>query len=363
MTPLAYNSKIIIENIKWLLIDLIAGIDLARASLAMLIFILFIVLRRFLVRMATEIIKAVIGKKRAGFIDKFFQTLQGPACFLVVTIGVWLATGVMQLTPKSALFMNRLIRSMVVFAIFWGAYSMTEIPMQLISKIKIDSFKKIDDVLYALLRKVSKVIIVAVGAIIIAQEWDYEVTSIVAGLGLGGLTFALAAKDTAASIFGSITIILDKPFTIGDWIQVGAVEGTVEEIGLRSTKVRNSSQALVSVPNSLISSSVITNLSRLAKRRIKLVLNLNPDANQTQINRCIDSLKSMLAEHPNIDADSISVNSQHIGENMYALILYFAMGPASFNNQLEIKNVIDLKIMNVLKESGLSARHMNADNY
>ena len=93
------------------------------------------------------------------------------------------------------------------------------------------------------LAKLFRVLIVALAVIIIAQEWDYDVNGFLAGLGLGGLAIALAAKDAAANIFGGIVIVLDKPFSVGDWIHTPTVEGTVEEISFRSTKIRTFAQA------------------------------------------------------------------------------------------------------------------------
>ena len=93
----------------------------------------------------------------------------------------------------------------------------------------------------------------------ILQEWGINVSAFVASLGLGGLAFALAAKDTVANLFGSLVIFSDRPFQVGDWVETPNVDGTIEEIGIRSTKIRNHAQALISVPNAVMADTTITN--------------------------------------------------------------------------------------------------------
>ena len=99
----------------------------------------------------------------------------------------------------------------------------------------------------------------------VAQEWDYRIDGFIAGLGLGGLAFSLAAKDTLSNVFGGLVVILDKPFSIGDWIKTPSVEGTVEDISFRSTKVRTFAQALVTVPNATLANEPVTNWTRMGK--------------------------------------------------------------------------------------------------
>ncbi|MFP3359363.1 mechanosensitive ion channel family protein, partial [Planococcus sp. SIMBA_143] len=122
---------------------------------------------------------------------------------------------------------------------------------------------KIDHILIPFFSKALRLIIVAIGISVIAQEFEYDINGFVAGLGIGGLAFALAAKDALANLFGGIIIITEKPFTIGDWIKTPSVEGTIEDISFRSTKVRTFAQALVTVPNATLSNEAITNWSKM----------------------------------------------------------------------------------------------------
>ncbi len=118
--------------------------------------------------------------------------------------------------------------------------------------------------------KITKVIVGGVGFGAMLQVWGINVTALIASLGLGGLAFALAAKDTASNLFGSFALLADKSIRIGEWIKVGGVEGTVEDIGMRTTKIRSFQKSLITIPNQIVSNSPIENFSRRGIRRIKM---------------------------------------------------------------------------------------------
>ena len=129
---------------------------------------------------------------------------------------------------------------------------------------------KVDDVLIPMVHKVFRFILYFVGFSFVASNMGINVTSIIAGLGIGGVALALAAKDTVENVFGSITLLFDRPFEVGDWVQIGGVEGTVESIGLRSTRVRTFYCSLVNVPNANLIRANVDNFGRRSYRRIRL---------------------------------------------------------------------------------------------
>ncbi len=128
-----------------------------------------------------------------------------------------------------------------------------------------------------------------------------NVTAFIASLGLGGLAFALAAKDTVANLFGSIAIMMDGSIRVGDWIKVNDVEGIVEDIGMRTTKIRKFNKAIVAVPNSQIANSNIINYSRRRVRRIKMFIGVTYNTRKEQMQKILDDISSLLINHPDID--------------------------------------------------------------
>src|SRR3982751_4471798 len=129
----------------------------------------------------------------------------------------------------------------------------------------------------------TKTILMALALVIIIQEWGYDVSGLVAGLGLGGLAFSLAAKDTVENLFGFTTIVSDQPFVVGEFIKSNDIEGTVEHVGIRSTRIRQQDQSYVIVPNSKLASAPILNWSRLNKRWYNTTLRVSYNATRQDI--------------------------------------------------------------------------------
>src|SRR5262249_8920002 len=139
------------------------------------------------------------------------------------------------------------------------------------------------------------------------QEWGYDVTGLIAGLGLGGLAISLAAQDTLSNIFGFAAIVSDRPFVVGEYVKTKDVEGSVERVGLRSTRVRQIDQAVVAVPNSMLASSAILNWSRLSKRKLEVTLGVTYKTRPDQMEALLASLREMLKAHDKVDPNSVVV--------------------------------------------------------
>jgi MscS family membrane protein len=166
------------------------------------------------------------------------------------------------------------------------------------------------------------------------------------------MAFALAAKDTAANLFGSLVIFSDKPFKKGDWILTPNVEGTIESIGIRSTRVRTFAQALVSVPNAVMANSAITNWSEMGKRRIKMRLGLTYSTNTTQMENILKDLREMLKNHSDVHQDTIMVHFDEFQDSSLSLFCYFFTTTTVWSEFLEVRENINLKIMKIVEQNG-----------
>ena len=146
-----------------------------------------------------------------------------------------------------------------------------------------------------------KGLIVIIALVFGFNHFGISLTAILSTLGVGGLAFALAAKDTLSNLFGGVTVLLDNVFRLGDWVRVGDVEGTVAEIGLRSTTIRTFDNALITIPNSLVSVSSVMNWNRRAiGRRIKMHVGVTYESDMNDIKQAIEDIRNMLKDHPDI---------------------------------------------------------------
>lgn len=181
---------------------------------------------------------------------------------------------------------------------------------------------KMDDQLVVLVRKTLRVIVVGIGLVFVLQNLSVDVTSLLAGLGIGGLALALAAKDTAANLFGSFTIFIDAPFYVGDWIKVAGVEGTVMEIGLRSTRVRTFASSVVSVPNSTLATATIENFSRREYRRFTIRLGVAYHTTTDQLEAFVEGIRAIIASHPSTRKDYYEVHLVDFADSSLQVMVY-----------------------------------------
>ncbi len=161
-----------------------------------------------------------------------------------------------------------------------------------------DTDRSFDEQLFPIIRKSLKVFVVVVAVLVTSQNLGFDITAAIAGLSVGGLALGLAAQDTVANLFGAVAIFMDKPFRIGDRIQLDSVDGTVETIGLRSTRVRNLDGHLITVPNKTMGNATITNVTR--RLNIKTVMNIGItyDTPAEKVKRALQILQEVYKEHP-----------------------------------------------------------------
>ncbi|MFH1811373.1 MAG: mechanosensitive ion channel family protein [Pseudomonadota bacterium] len=209
---------------------------------------------------------------------------------------------------------------------------------------------KLDDQLVPLVRKALRVVVISLGVVFVLQNLDVDVGSLIAGLGLGGLAFALAAKDTVANLFGSLTIFLDKPFQIGDWVAVAGTEGIIEEVGFRSTRVRTFYNSLVSVPNAKIADAVVDNYGLRRYRRTVTTLGVTYDSTPDQIEAFCDGIRAILQAHPRTRKDYYEVHFSGYGDHSLNIMLYFFFEVPSWSEELRARHEVYLDILRLAEK-------------
>lgn len=161
------------------------------------------------------------------------------------------------------------------------------------------------------------IVVLAIAAIL--SNWGYNTTTILAGLGIGGVAIALAAQKTIENLFGGVAVISDRPVTVGDFCKFGDRVGTIENIGLRSTRIRTPDRTLVNVPNAQFSSMTLENFSKRDKTLFHLTLNLQRDTTPDQVRTLLESISNILREHPKVEAGNLPV--RFVGVGTYSLDL------------------------------------------
>jgi MscS family membrane protein len=322
-------------------------------SIAIIILMLSFLLRQVISKIIIKTLKELTTKTKTTLDDTIVEVLEEPLKLSSVVFGFFLAKEWLHIETFDG-FLSSVVKSFALFILFWILYRLIDNFEIFFIKFSQKFGKELSKDIENFIIKTLRLIIIVIAIMSILQEWGINVTAFVASLGLVGMAFALAAKDTAANLFGSLVIFTDRPFKIGDWIQTPQVEGTVEEIGIRSTKVRTFAQALVSVPNANIANEAITNWSRMGKRRIKMRLGLTYATNTNQMNLILEQIRQMLKDHPQIHQDTIMIYFDEFSDSSLSLFCYFFTKTTVWAEYLQVREDVNLKIMKIVEDNKAS---------
>jgi len=339
------------QDFKTLLEQSYFGNTVEQWSISFGIFLFFIFLRGPLAHMFISMLHQASKKTKNTLDDAIVKAVEPPVRLVFVLVGLYGMMVSLTLPAELDTFNSHFFHSMYAFSIFWALYRITNIFADFVREFegKIANGFSTDLALFFI--KAVKLVIIVMGFVIMVQEWGYDFTGFLASLGLGGLAFALAAKDTAANLFGSLVIFSDKPFDVGDWIQTPNVEGTVENIGIRSTRVRTFAKALVAVPNATLANSAITNWSRMTMRRIKMTVGLTYDTNSTQMQNILTQVRQMLKDDPDINDKTILVNFTDFQDSALGVFCYFFTNTTNWQEYLIVRERMNLNIMKIVEDN------------
>lgn len=322
---------------------------------AVAIFIFFLIFRTIFRNTIIKLLEKITSKTRNNIDSQIVKVIKEPVDYLFIVIGLKISTDYVNFSNNFQAYLDHIIKSFFIFVLFWTIYrTITPISMLILKSHEKLKGKELGKDLANLIVKAVQIVIIALSIITILQEWGYNITGFLASLGLVGMAIALAAKDTVANLFGSLVIFSDKPFKIGDWIKTNSVEGIVEVVGIRSTKVRTFAQALVSVPNATLANEPILNWSKMGKRRIKMTIGLTYSTTSSQMETILKDMRKMLNKHKDIHKETIFIHFTDFQDSSLGIFCYFFTKTTNWGEYMEIKEDINLKIMHIVESNGSS---------
>lgn len=312
--------------------------------------------------LAREILRAVVAARVRRVSEKLGQrwatklvdVIAGPGATLVVAIVMRVTYPQLRLPVNAALAMQVAVQALLIVSLVWALYRGTDVLSARLESKASRTESKLDDQLIPLLRKTLKVVIFIAGVLFVLQNLHVDVGSLLAGLGLGGLAFALAAKDTLANLFGSIMIFVDSPFQIGDWINVGGAEGTVEEVGFRSTRIRTFYDSVIVFPNSKLANTHLDNFQRRIYRRCFVTLGLTYDTTPEQMHAFVEGLRAIVRANPTTRKDKYEIHMSGFGDSSLNVMLYFFFKVPTWSEELRQRHLVFLEVMRLARELGVS---------
>lgn len=296
-----------------------------------------------------RVIAAVVHRRYAGadlaFWDRERRLLNRSLLLLAVGVTVLVGFPTLDFTPDVENVVNQAASLVAAFAVILVAFRGIDIFVDVLARRAAETETMLDDSLVPLLRTAMRLFVMIVGVLFVLQNLDVNVSSLVAGLGLGGLAIALAAQDTVRNLLGGVTIFADKPFEVGDWVIAEGVEGTVETVGFRSTRVRTFYNSLVSVPNGNLMDAGIDNMGRRRWRRYKTTLGVGYHTTPDQMQAFVEGIRAIIQANPGMRQDYYIVEFHGFGATSLDVLVYCFIDAADWNEELRVRHVLNLDIM------------------
>ncbi|NOZ41936.1 MAG: mechanosensitive ion channel family protein [Alphaproteobacteria bacterium] len=352
MNKLSFNDFLALVRDVWQ--HGVFGIDIGKIILALLVFFFFLLIRRLFSKFFVGRLKALSRKTKNDIDDRVIDALEDPLRFIPIVIGVFLATEMLVLNGSLQTGADNLNRSLITFNIFWGIFKLVEPLSQSFTSLR----GLFTESIITWLIKSLRTLVFFLGAAAILEIWGIKVAALIAGLGLFGVAVALGAQDVFKNLIAGLFIIGEKRFHPGDWVLVeGIVEGTVENIGFRTTTIRRFDKAPVFVPNSSLSDNAVVNFSRMTHRRIYWKIGLVYDTSIEQLRTIRDRIEAYVLgnddfAHPPEVLTFVRVDS--FNDSSIDLMLYCFTRTIVWGEWLEIKETLALEIKHIVETAGSS---------
>lgn len=274
--------------------------------------------------------------------------------FTLVMLGVW-SLG-LQILDFGAENMNRVwwfLRIASTIVAVAAAYRLIDLVTASFTAWAAQTKSRLDDVLVPLVQKTLKVVAVAIGGIVIANAFGFNVGPLLAGLGVGGLAFGLAAQDTLKNFFGSVNVVLDRPFQVGDWVRIGDTEGTVEAVGLRSSRIRTFYNSEITIPNSHLMTTAIDNMGRRRYRRTSTKLGVLYSTTPEQLEAFCEGIRELIRTHPYTRKDYYHVYVSEFADSSINILLYCFHECPDWGTELRERQRLYLDILRLAQRLGV----------
>jgi MscS family membrane protein len=293
--------------------------------------------------------------KRLGLTldDEDYARTNGPIVLIAITaVLLWGLTD-LQLGITLSKLANQILTIVMVLAALVLTSRAVNVVAKLAQNWAAGTENRLDDQLIPLLRQAVQVLVLVMGVLFLADAVGIDVWKLAAGVGIGGLAFALAAQDTVANVFGSVNIFVDRPFQIGDWVIIGDVEGVVEEVGFRSTRVRTFYNSVVTIPNSQITNANVDNMGLRPRRRVKMTLSVTYDTPPDKIQAYVEGVRAILAAHPAVQR-TYEVHLHTMGASSIDILVYYHVVVPGWHEELQARSQNILEFMRLAENMGIS---------
>lgn len=329
------RTGFLLEHWQWIGLLLLVALGVLLERFVTLVF------RRFLAR---------IGEGRYRLDKEVLERLDRPTSLFAVLVVLALGLPGLDLPADVLVVVDLVVHFLLGLAGIWVAYRLVDLLAWYLTERARATRNTFDDMIVPLVRRTAKIFVMLVGGVWVASRVTDDLWGVFAGLGIGSLAVGFAAKDSIENLFGTFTVLMDKPFQLGDWIKVGDFEGTVAEVGFRSTRIRTFYDSLISVPNSTFIDSEVDNLGARSWRRISTKLGVAYDTPPEKIEAFCEGIRQLLRDHPYTRKDSYQVYLNSFGPSALEILLYCFHEAPDWSTELRERHRLFTDILRLAAE-------------
>lgn len=314
-------------------------------SLGVFIFAVLLVLKNKIANILLSLVSKMFFKGDKEKSESLCASLKKPLSYLILTLGAYAAVSI-NISNNSV---NRFFKILIILIICWCLVCYLSNNMFIRLHFGDDVSESMNTTAVKFLSNIMKIVIIAFAVVMVISELGYNINGLLTGLGVGGLAISLAAQDAVGNLISGFIIIFDKPFKVGDLIETPTVKGFVEEVTMRSTKIRNLDDSVITVPNSTLTKEAITNISMMDKRRIKLNFGLIYSTPNDVLEKVRNEIKDYINENKDILPEPCRIHFREFADSSLNFEVICYTQTSDMDEYLNISNDLNLAIKRIVE--------------
>ena len=328
----------------------ILGVDIFQILIGIGIFLIFLIFRGLISKLIIKKLEIISKRTTNKLDDTFVQSLIGPARFLPIVLGFFIASYYMSFSEDTRSFVDNLNRTLITILLFWIIHQIIEPISYILSGLG----KILTRELIGWIIKSLKILIFILGAAAVLELWGIKIGPIIAGLGLFGVAVALGAQDLFKNLISGILVLVEKRFKMGDWILVeGIIEGIVEKIGFRSTTIRKFDKSLAIIPNFQFAENAVINISQTTNWIISWIINLQYDTTVDQLKKIRDEIEDYIKKHEDFNTElGYAVRIDKFAESSIDMYVRCFTKTDEWEKWLSVKERLAIQIKQIVEKNG-----------
>ena len=330
----------------------ILGVDILQILIGLGIFFIFLIFRGIISKIIIKRLQNIAKKTTNKLDDSFVLAMEGPARFLPIVIGFFIASYYMSFSEDSRAIVDTINRTLITIFIFWVMHQVIEPISYILSGLN----KILTRELIGWIIKSLKILIFILGVAAVLELWGIKIGPIIAGLGLFGVAVALGAQDLFKNLISGILVLVEKRFKIGDWILVeNIIEGIVEKIGFRSTVIRKFDKSIAIIPNFQFAENAVINISQTTNWIISWTINLQYDSTVDQLKTIRKEIEEYIKKHEDYKPDlGYAVRIDQFSDSSIDMYIRCFTKTDDWDEWLAVKERLAISIKQIVEKNGAS---------